>query len=370
MRHIRLVQSLILALLLGACADPTYAPVRPDVSRLGDAQGVIVVTNRARNPDGFFGSSRSAAMSYLAVTVSVPRDRDMGDIPVSIRHAVPGQHFMISDSRTLAGGAGDFRAGLRRDLAALPADERDVLIYVHGYNNSYSDGVFRTAQLMHDFGLKGVAVHFSWPSAAHPLGYSHDRDSLLFARDGLEAMLRDVGQVGARNVVLIGHSLGAMLVMETMRQMDIAQHGLPDRIIDGVVLISPDIDIDLFRTQAYRITSLPEPFAIFTSQKDRALQLSNLVNGKSERLGAVAQADELADLNVTVVDVTAFTGKASTSHFTAGSSPALIALLSQGQVLDRTFALPNRAARGGLPGVVVTVRNATQVILSPGLLRY
>ena len=369
MRLIPLVQSLILALLLAGCADPSYAPVRPDVSRLGDVQGVIVVTNRARNADGFFGGGRSTETAYLAETVSVPRNREMGEIPVSIRHAKPGQHFMISDSRTIDGAA-HFRADLRRELAALPADQRDVLIFVHGYNNSYSDGVFRTAQLMHDFGLKGVALHFSWPSAAHPLGYSHDRDSLLFARDGLEAMLRDVAKVGAKNVVLVGHSLGAMLVMETMRQMDIGERGLPDRIIDGVVLVSPDIDIDLFRTQAYRIHALPEPFAIFTSQKDRALKLSNLVNGKSERLGAVAHAEELADLNVTVVDVTAFTGKASTSHFTAGSSPALIALLSQGQVLDRTFALPNRAARGGLPGVVVTVRNATQVILSPGLLRY
>ncbi|MEO1398386.1 MAG: hypothetical protein AAFU56_05910, partial [Pseudomonadota bacterium] len=52
-------------------------------------------------------------------------------------------------------------------------------------------------------------------------------------------------------------------------------------------------------------------------------------------------------------------------HFTAGTSPALIGLLGQLAEVDRAFE-QDRAGRAGLvPGTVLTVQNATQVILTP-----
>ena len=225
----RFFLTFLLVFALGGCTDPTFAPVFQNAGGIGDDETIFVVTNRARGPDGYFGGHRSAAYDYLDVTVSVPRDRDLGSIPISYRHPKPGKHFVMTESHDLRGRDG-FRRSLSRAVAALPHQDREITVYVHGYNNSFSDGVFRTAQLMHDFDLHGLAVHYSWPSIAHPLGYAHDRDSLLFARDGLEQMLRDVGQSGARSVTLVGHSLGAMLVMETLRQMDIRDPGLSDRV--------------------------------------------------------------------------------------------------------------------------------------------
>jgi len=358
----------LLTFLVAACADPTYAPLQPQAASVGAQQHVMVVTNRERETSGYFGGKRSGTTSYMDVTVSIPEERVLGSIPISYRKPEPGKHFVMTNSRAIDGREA-FRRDLTRQMASLPASERDITIFVHGYNNSFSDGVYRSAQLAHDFELAGVSLHFSWPSIAHPLGYSHDRDSLLFARDGLEAMLRDVAKTGAKNIVLVGHSLGSMLVMETLRQMAIADPGLPDRILDGVVLISPDIDVDLFEAQAHRIRTLPEPFAIFVSQKDRALQISSQINGRSQRLGRLQDATKVADLNVMVVDVTAFSGGTMESHFTAGSSPALISILSRGTALNDTFAQAGQQ-RGGLPGVALTVQQATQVILSPGLLNF
>lgn len=360
--------ALVLIWLLGACADPTVTPTLPGDEGVGDRQDVLVVTNRARDDRGHFGGNRSREVAYLDTAISIPRDRKMGSLPVSYRHPKPGQHFMFIDTQDM-GGRDAFVADVRHELRQLPKDQRDILIFVHGYNNSFSDGVFRTAQLMHDFEMNGIALHFSWPSAAHPLGYSHDRDSLLFARDALEQMLRDVDRTGAENVVLVGHSLGTMLVMETLRQMEIAQQGLPDQLLDGVVLIAPDIDIDLFRVQAERVHALPQPFAIFTSAKDQALRLSSRINGRSKRLGTLQDETALAGLDIIQMDVTAFSKGTGNSHFVAGSSPALIALLSRSRDLHQTFALPTRATRGGLPGTVKSVAHVTQVILSPGLLR-
>lgn len=368
-RTMRLLLIFLLTLTLGACADPSFAPLRPEAAEIGQKERVIVMTNRLKEPSGFYGGKRSEAFAFLDISVSVPRDRVLGAVPVSYRRPTPGKHFVMTESHTISGRDG-FRNTLSAQLRSLPPKERDIILFVHGFNSSFSDGVFRTAQLYHDFELNGLALHYSWPSIAHPLGYSHDRDSLLFARDGLETMLRDIGQSGARNVVLVGHSLGAMLVMETLRQMDIASPGMPQKILNGVVLVSPDIDIDLFKTQAFRISTLPKPFAIFVSQKDRALQLSSRINGRSQRLGTIADPEALGDLEVTVFDVTAFSDRVAASHFTVGSSPALIKLLTRSSELSTTFEGRQTGPRGGLPGIALTVRNATQVILSPGLFEF
>lgn len=357
---------ILLSLTLAACGDPTYAPLHPDAVTVGEPAKVLVMTNRAKDPSGFYGGNRSDTPDFLEIAVSIPRDRDIGTIPISYRQPVPGKHFVLTGRRSIDGHAA-FRRALRQQMAALPVSEKEITIYVHGYNNSFSDGVFRTAQLVHDFHLKGLALHYSWPSAAHPLAYAHDRDSLLFARDGLEQLLLDVEQAGARNVILVGHSLGAMLVMETLRQMDIRRPGHPERILDGLVLLSPDIDLELFRTQAHRITALPQPFAIFVSQKDRALMLSSEVNGRSQRLGALANPEALADLDVIVLDVTAFSDRQVQTHFVPGTSPALINLLSQSYELNQGFEDARTGARGALPGVALTVQKATQIVLSPGL---
>ena len=154
-----------------------------------------------------------------------------------------------------------FRAGLRAAVAAQPAEAREVMVFVHGFNNTFADGLYRTAQIRHDFEIPGVAVHYSWPSLSLPFGYAYDRDSALFARDGLEQVLREIARTGSHNMVLVAHSVGSELLMESLRQLRIAgAHDIIDRI-SGVVLMSPDIDVQVFRSQAARLSPLPEPFS-------------------------------------------------------------------------------------------------------------
>ncbi len=102
----------------------------------------------------------------------------------------------------------------------------------------------------------------------------HDRDSALFARDGLEALLREIAAAGSNRIVLVAHSLGSSVTMEALRQLRIGGRDDVLNRISGVILMSPDLDVDLFRSQAQRVDPLPQPFVIFTSQRDRALRIS------------------------------------------------------------------------------------------------
>lgn len=352
---------------LTACSDREMIVMRPEARETGQVYTAFVATNRRENEQGWYGHDRAGALDYLSVDVSVPPKREVGQIKIGMGETDPERHFVITGKQDFT-SASALTSALRTALQKQPRADRDVLIYVHGYNNSFSDGVFRTVQMKHDFDLPGVVVHYSWPSAANPLAYTHDRDSVLFARDGMETLLRQVRAAQPGRIILVGHSLGTMLVMETLRQMEIATPGWAKRALGGVVLVSPDLDIDLFKTQADRLAGLPQPFAIFVSSRDRALQLSARLNGSRRRLGNLTDPEELAAYPVTLIDVSEFAQSTGTRHFTVGTSPLLIALLSNSAAVNEAFG-QDRAGRSGLlPGTVITAQNATQLILSPLLM--
>ncbi|MHC9235617.1 alpha/beta hydrolase [Pseudooceanicola sp. 502str34] len=352
---------LLSLLLLTACANRNLSQVFPEAE--GEVERMLVQTNRVIPEDGIPGWERDRADHFLDVGVSIPATREVGSVTFSYSHPDPERDFVLQKVAALPGREA-FRSEVRRRLTALPRGERDLVIFVHGYNNSFTDGVFRLAQVQKDFALEAVPVAFSWPTAGRTLGYTHDRESMLYSRDSLERLIRDAGASGADSVILVGHSMGTMLIMETLRQMSIAEPGLPARLVNAVILMAPDIDVDVFKDQARRIDPLPQPFYIFTSARDRALQLSSQLNVQSTRLGMLEEASRVSDLPVTLVDVTNFPISARDSHFVAISSPALIKLLANRDVLDQTFRDASGSG-GALPGAFESVRQATRFVLSP-----
>ncbi|MFY0691778.1 MAG: alpha/beta fold hydrolase [Paracoccaceae bacterium] len=356
----RLIALIILVLLSGCTLRPTlvFAPGNVD-----DIAQRSVFVSTTRSVEGIsFGAERSQAPTYLRIDFSQPPKRVVGESTRATGTPDPQTDFLVTE-REVFSGAAAFRADLRRAFQARQSKAREAVIYVHGFNNTFDEGVLRIAQLSKDFNVAGVAVHYSWPSAANPLRYAYDRDGLLIARDGLDALITDVRAAGAKSIVIVAHSLGSMLVMETLRQRAIARPGSVYRDVDGIILISPDIDVVLFRAQAARIGRLPEPFGIFVSRRDRVLSLSARLTGQRNRLGNVRNIEAVADMNVTVVDVTEFSRGAG--HFTIGSSPALIQLFGQADNIDAAFRGDSSGRTGLFPGTILTVQNATAIVLSP-----
>jgi esterase/lipase superfamily enzyme len=267
---------------------------------------------------------------------------------------------MLAEAQPLQPAA--YVGAMRAALAEQPPDQREAVIFVHGFNTAFIEGVYRTAQIANDLHLPGVVTHYSWPSLGAPLAYAYDRDSALFARDGLIDMIRRTAEAGPQRILLIAHSMGSHLVMEALRQMALSRDPAFDRI-GGVVLIAPDIDVDLFRQQASAIDRLPQPFLIVISQRDRVLTLSARLTGETSRLGNLQSGESVADLPVTLVDVTAF--GSGDGHFTLASSPALIGLLRQLGAVNLALNQGATARLPLLPGALLTLQNASEVILTP-----
>jgi len=354
----------LLLLLPVACAARGPMTPDPQASRVSSVPGdvvaaeavqpVFVGTTRVVDPvSGKFTRQRSDALSFARFEVVAPATGDgkAGPAPeVRTRAAV-----MFAD-------ASAFRADLKRALAAAaPVRAQDAVIFVHGYNTDFRAGLQRFVQVAHDLQLPGVRVHYPWPSAGHLTSYSYDRDSARFARDGLESLITEVMDAGAGRILLVAHSMGADLLMEVLRQAAIRGDGRLRAHLAGVVLISPDIDVDVFRAQAKAIGQLPEPFVILGSERDMLLAFSAGLTGQDRRLGNLVGIGRLADLDLTYLDVTAFIVGAGHSPLTG--SPALIKLLSRMGDLDTAVSPTGGIGSGG----VVKVNNATRIVLRPAV---
>lgn len=347
MAPLRALPALLLLALLAGCAErgaiqalyPAAAEAPAEVEEI-----LVVTTRERRPPPRFFGTERGAGPHYARFDVSVPRDREIGEISWHREGpADPARHFLTLDHAPLVDGDA-LEAALARQLAALPPEHREVVLFVHGFNTNFAESLYRMAQFQVDFEAPGQAVLFSWPSAASPGGYLYDRDSALIARNALADTLHRLDRVSGGRVTLVGFSMGGFLAVEALRQIGLSPRaGLLARL-EGVVLISPDVDLDLFRSATEVMRPMPDPFVVIASRRDPLLRLSGLIFGRQPRLGSVEELRGLEELGVTLIDVTAFGREAASRHTVGLTSPSLIRILRAARGIERSS--PGGAPRG------------------------
>lgn len=346
------------AVLLGGCADRTVTQIMPSALDVGTPHTVLATTTRAREADGSYGFRRSDGLQYLEMTVSIPPSHTPGELKFSYANPNPNKQFVLAELTELSGPQ-DLRTRLR--------GVNEVTIFVHGYNSTQTETAFRAAQLAHDIGLPGALLIYSWPSRATGYGYAYDLDSMLFARDGLEQTIRQLKSMGVDRIILVAHSMGGALSMEMMRQAELHQPGWARRNLEGVILISPDLDVDLFRSQMDRIENPPNPFVVMVSKKDKILNISGRLRGtaEGERLGNISSVESLAEYPIEILDTTAFSSDAGSSHFVAATSPALLAILSSVRRVSSTFGPEGRRGIDVLvPREQQNPSGATEIVLT------
>lgn len=337
----------LLLLLATACAPRGVLGYSSEPVAGSSVSRVLVATTRQAGPPLVgFSAARSATMTYARYDISLPPTHRPGAIEWAGRKVPdPQAHFATRAATTLP-GQDAFIAELNRRLGALAPGARDVTVFVPGYNNTFAESLYRLAQIEHDLGFAGVSVLFSWPSAGTGHGYVYDRDSALFSRDGLQQLLQALAASRAERIVIVSHSMGSFLTVETLRQMYLAGRPALAAKLKGVMLMSPDIDIDLFGAQLAGIHPLPQPFVVFTSRHDRALRLSALISGETDRLGNLSDLSQLAVPGVIVIDLSDYAdGGDWLHHATFATAPAVLPLLQSLPELDRKLS----GGQTGLP---------------------
>lgn len=338
-RTISAVVLLIGLTCLSGCAS------RPDSGALlsnttpsvgATAHDILVATTRARDerPGTYFNGERSGALNFATMTVSVPPTHKSGNVEwPSSNVGNPQTDFVTRDGGFLSGER-EFLEQLNDRLRKQPKGQRKVLLFVHGYNTLFAEGLYRFTQIAHDARASGVPVFFSWASRGRTVDYVYDNNSVSLARDGLEKTLRLLGASDADEINVLAHSMGTWLTVETFRQVKISGIPIAPRKIGTVILAAPDIDVDVFKSEMQRIGKPRKPFLIVLSRDDRALGMSKLIAGGKERLGATGNIEELTALGAVVVDLSEVDASDSARHGKfaqiAEVGPDAIKVLAQG----------------------------------------
>ncbi|WP_208021323.1 alpha/beta hydrolase [Paracoccus versutus] len=286
LRHALLVMATV---LLAACSERPGTEVlypRPDAAENPDIVTVFVATTRGRaeNAADGFTNLRAGQMSYAEFRISVPPGHRPGEIEwPKGRVADPQTDFTVVSHTILDATSFEQRVAARTSSAK----GEGAAVFVHGFNTSFQEGLFRTAQMTADANLTGAPILFSWPSDAQVLGYATDKEAATYSRDGLTGLLARLTRLPeVDRVSVMGHSMGGWLTAESLRQLRLSGQDGVLRELD-VVLAAPDIDADVFRAQASVIGPMDPPMVVLVSPDDRALQVSRMIQGARQRVGAL-----------------------------------------------------------------------------------
>lgn len=292
-----------LAPSLGACVtdDLGSGAALPEKQSALDVMPVLLVAT-TRKPVGnpprppYFSSDRGRGLSFAEVRLSPPDRSLLG----KVSSVITGDWTIgaVPKSESGPGAAEAF---------AQAALGRDVLIYVHGYRESFESAAVSAARLSDGIRFRGVSGLFTWPSAAATLDYNYDRESALWSRDAFEDLLKALAaSPSGGRINIVAHSMGTLLTLETLRMLRAEAGEAAMSRIGAVVLAAPDIDFDLFSNGVARMGPDVSKITVISSTNDRALELSAALAG-GVRAGAADRA-KLEALGVRVADASDYGG--------------------------------------------------------------
>jgi esterase/lipase superfamily enzyme len=368
---LRFVLAVLAPLALAACAGQPRTLVLAEPAKPGDTAGTVrlfVASIRASaDQPVYFTGERGPKLEFARFDISVPRIHKPGqlELPDPSAKPDPANYFAVTEVDRL--DLPPIVADVKREIQRRPVAERDVLVFVHGYNTNFADAAFRFAQIVHDSGFKGVPVLFTWPSRGELLQYPYDRESAFYSRDYLELTLRAIARdLGTTRMDILAHSMGTLLTLEAVRQAAIRGDGTFGGKLRNVILAAPDVDLDVFKTQMRQIK---RPVTVFVSDDDRALAFSRRFAGDKTRLGAVSVQNaqviaDLAKLGARIIDISGVTTSDQFNHDKFAASARVVALIGQRLQADRGigFAGPGLGdgfsdIAGGVVGVVGSTLN-------------
>ena len=310
---VRVAMACALMTLLSGCLGDGGGPSmslfasRPTTA----AQSVTMFVASTRRDDRRVGDAvGDNGIHHSMAMLSVPPGHQPGVIEApTFGKPNRNSHFALLNTRAMTPER--FSGELGSHISGRVGADRDILLYVHGFNTSLEEARLRLTQVVVDARFGGVPVLFTWPSESGVFSYVTAKERATASRDALQGLIRDLAATpGVGRVHVLAHSMGSWLAMEALRENAIAGHPDLGGKLGDVMLAAPDIDLAVFRQQIARLGSSAR-VSIFVSRGDRALSLSSRIAGDRPRVGAMdpknaQDAADLRALGVRVYDLSGF----------------------------------------------------------------
>jgi esterase/lipase superfamily enzyme len=252
-----------------------------------------------------FTHERSETLHVGTALMRIPDDHKFGNIelPLEVRNWIwryeekldQSKHFIIRGVEPLTE---DKWAQIVRS-----AGREEALIFVHGFNTTFEQALYRGAQIVWDMQYKGIPIVFSWASWGDIASYLYDYDSALVAGAPLLRLmhtLRDT--LGVKRVHVLAHSMGNLVVLNELRRE--TQTRSPVQLAE-LVMAAPDVDRDLFVQIVPEVRRIVAGMTLYASSVDKALELSKTIRRGAPRAGDVPSEGPVVLAGIDTIDVTA-----------------------------------------------------------------
>ena len=358
-------------------ADSQYPVQNIAVSEQGTSSKIYYVTDRNQESEDdalqSYGSERSPSMAFGEATVSYDQDLSWEQLveasqTTAQRPAVklssinettrfpatplvftvtpnglvvdPEQEKQYSQSKT------SMQEAITTRLKA--AQQKDVILYVHGFNNSFENAVLGLNDVWHFSGRHGVPIAYTWPSGSgNLLGYFTDRESGEYTVYHFKETMRALSAIPEiENIHIIAHSRGTDVSTTALRELVIEARAAgknPRQTlkIKNLILAAPDLDYGVVtqRLIAEKFGPAFGQITIYMNEEDSALGIAQtLMKGiRFGKLTANKQSEREAQIfqnvkNVSFVNVTDVRGWIGHAYFSEhpGALSDIITLIKTG----------------------------------------
>lgn len=252
----------------------------------------------------FSGERNENLITYGTASVHVPGTHTPGNIelPKKVRlfsivlYSQPRDravHFVIEGIAIMPADQWAARA------ASYEADE--ALVFVHGFNTSFEEAVYRNAQIVWDIKFKALPILFSWPSRGAVVDYKYDLDSALQSRFAFLEVLRVLQRrTNIKRFHVLAHSMGNVVVLEALASKSRSK----GRDVAELIMAAPDLEHLHFKTLTTRVRA--KRMTLYASALDKALAMSKWIAGNIPRAGdLMADGRPLVTPGIQSIDATA-----------------------------------------------------------------
>jgi esterase/lipase superfamily enzyme len=196
----------------------------------------------------------------------------------------------------------------QQHLARIYSSPNDILVFVHGAANNFTDSITRAAYNQTWLAASGLpnstfdVIAFSWPATSYTLAnipgdyadYKSDQQAAKGSAAQFGAFLNQmaalraaVDQLGTKRINLLCHSMGNFMLADAVRTF-LAMSNTPNVVFDEVILAAADETATTFSAQAgdrlSQLFKVGREVTVYFSRADIAMDLSQAVN-KDHRLG-------------------------------------------------------------------------------------
>jgi esterase/lipase superfamily enzyme len=263
-------------------AEPSIVlPSAKEERKGGFSYRVWYATNRkpkiASDPSkGFLNKpDPNKAMHYGLCHVFVPRCHKPGSSGTPwfkrwIKLQFKDDHLKLIKQEGLRDGDSFFER-LSSAITSQPRELRHLLVYIHGFDNSFESAALRAAQVGFDLNVAAETVFFSWPSHANPKRYVADMNRIQKSEARMQEFLIAIAKRSkAEAVHLVAHSMGNQGLLRIAKALQTT--GVK---FANIILAAPDVDQDFFRDNAGVYPFIADRTTLYASPRDLALKLSS-----------------------------------------------------------------------------------------------